>query len=171
MTPQGKSCAVAIPTQRNSATHGNSATPRATSAIENSRKPASIQELRAQLRAQQCRNDDVASSASADKKVAHQLGAFESCGVAVSRNRNRATAQLDRFLLDECSADPEASVLARLNNMAFEFMTVDGMEFDEAIRVAAEIVAYCAVAACEASYEDVQALWKRIAASGTAQAP
>ena len=78
---------------------------------------------------------------------------------------------LARFEADACAEDSEVAVLARINNMAFEFMVTDGMEFDVAIRTAAEIVANCAVAVCEASYADVQALWRRISASGTAQAP
>ena len=78
---------------------------------------------------------------------------------------------LGQFCLDDCAADPEPELIDRINNMAWEFMQHDGMEFDEAIRTAAEIVATCAAAVCEASYKDVQALWKRMSASGTAQAP
>ena len=171
MTPNSKSCGVAQPTQRNSATCENSATADATQVDQNAQKPASIQELRAQLKAQQGRNIIATPDLQNLAKVAQRSAMTGSCGVAVSRQRNRATAQLNRFALDECAADPEASVIARINNMAFEFMVADGMEFDVAIRTAAEIVANCAVAVCEASYEDVQALWRRISASGTAQAP
>ncbi len=48
--------------------------------------------------------------------------------------------------------------------MAWEFMKIDGLSFDVAIRLAADIVAYCGVTACEAAYEDVQALWGKIKA-------
>lgn len=41
-------------------------------------------------------------------------------------------------------------------------MKVDGLPFNEAIRMAAEIVVSCDVSACEAAYEDVQALWIRL---------
>ena len=50
----------------------------------------------------------------------------------------------------------------RVNNMAWEFMKVDEMAFTDAIRRAAEIVVSCEVSACEAAYEDVQALWHRL---------
>ncbi len=52
--------------------------------------------------------------------------------------------------------------LERVNNMAWEFMKVDGLPFNEAIRIAAKIVASCDVSACEAAYEDVQTLWNRL---------
>ncbi len=50
----------------------------------------------------------------------------------------------------------------RVNNMAWEFMKVDEMAFADAIRRAAEIAVSCEVSACEAAYEDVQALWRRL---------
>ncbi len=46
--------------------------------------------------------------------------------------------------------------------MAWEFMKVDEMAFADAIRLAAERVVSCEVSACEAAYEDVQALWRRL---------
>lgn len=50
----------------------------------------------------------------------------------------------------------------RLNNMTYEFMTVDGMTYAHALRIASEVVRICAVASCEAAYKDVQALWRSI---------
>ena len=44
--------------------------------------------------------------------------------------------------------------------MAWEFMQVDGVAFDEAITKAAQIVAKCEAAACEAAYVDVMKLFK-----------
>lgn len=49
--------------------------------------------------------------------------------------------------------------LERVNNMAWEFMQVDGMAFSAALDLAVQIVTECNVAASEAAYEDVQALW------------
>ena len=73
---------------------------------------------------------------------------------------------LRQFRFDPVEADiaagHPADYLNRMNNMAWEFMKADGMTFADAIRAATEIVAACEVAACEAAYEDVQALWKRI---------
>jgi hypothetical protein len=55
-----------------------------------------------------------------------------------------------------------ADELHRVNNMAWEFMQVDGMAFDEAIKLAGEIVAHAQIAACEAAYIDVMALFKKV---------
>jgi hypothetical protein len=66
-----------------------------------------------------------------------------------------------RFDLIEGTEDSEQEI-GRVNNMAWEFMKVDAMAFAEAIRLAAEIVVSCEVSACEAAYEDVQALWHRL---------
>jgi hypothetical protein len=52
--------------------------------------------------------------------------------------------------------------LDRVNNMAWEFMKVDGLPYNEAIKLAAEVVASCEISVCEAAYEDVQALWIRL---------
>lgn len=78
----------------------------------------------------------------ADEKLIEQLRLFE----------------LER--VDEYTEDREAIV--RVNNMAWEFMQVDGMTFKEAITLAAEVVVNTQVSACEAAYEDVQELWKRL---------
>lgn len=56
MMPTPESCAVAFPRQRNNATSKNTTTSGATEIQTISQKPASIQELRAQLVAQQQRN-------------------------------------------------------------------------------------------------------------------
>lgn len=50
----------------------------------------------------------------------------------------------------------------RVNNMAWEFMQVDGMAFSAALHLAAQIVTECNVAASESAYEDVRALWRRL---------
>ena len=54
-----------------------------------------------------------------------------------------------------------AGELYRVNNMAWEFMEVDGMGFQEAIKAAAEIVANTEAAACETAYSDVMTLFLR----------
>ena len=66
-----------------------------------------------------------------------------------------------RFDLIEGSVN-SVQEIDRVNNMAWEFMKVDGLAFNEAIRMAAEIVVSCDVSACEAAYEDVQTLWIRL---------
>ncbi len=55
-----------------------------------------------------------------------------------------------------------ADELHRVNNLCWEIMQADGLPFNEAMRIAAEIVAACNVAECERSYTSVQALWRRI---------
>jgi hypothetical protein len=52
--------------------------------------------------------------------------------------------------------------LERVNNMAWEFMQVDGMKFSEALHLAAEIVTERDVVVSEAAYEDVRALWLKV---------
>lgn len=61
------SCEVALPRERNNATAAESATSDATAGAQGTRKPASLHELRAQLRAQLTRNQciDVKSANSA----------------------------------------------------------------------------------------------------------
>ncbi len=70
-----------------------------------------------------------------------------------------ALHQLEFFRFDEFSDTLETE---RINNMAWEFMQADGMNYADAIRVASEIAAHCRVAACEAAYENVRALWERL---------
>lgn len=56
MHPTKPSCAVALSTERNNATDTDRATKGATATAHNACKPASLKELRAQLRAQLPRN-------------------------------------------------------------------------------------------------------------------
>lgn len=71
-----------------------------------------------------------------------------------------------QFRLDLVQADTDAGQpaeeLHRVNNMAWEFMQVDGMAFEDAIRLAAQIVAHGQVAACEAAYADVMAIFLKV---------
>lgn len=78
------------------------------------------------------------------------------------------TLALFRFDLvqQEIADGHPADELNRVNNMAFELMQADGMAFDEAIKLAGEIVAHGRIAACEAAYVDVMALFKRLGGSG-----
>ena len=97
-------------------------------------------------------------------------------GVAVTKLPNTKIAvdaeTLAKFRFDLLPSDIAtgqcADELQRVNNMAWEFMTADGMSFTDAIRCAAEIVVSCNVAACEAAYADVQALWRQVVNSGSA---
>jgi hypothetical protein len=66
------------------------------------------------------------------------------------------------LVAQEIDAGFDQSELAGVNNMAWEFMKIDGLSFDVAIRLAAEIIAYCGVTTCEAAYEDVQMLWRKL---------
>lgn len=89
-------------------------------------------------------------------------------GAAKSEQTNSLLNKLGLFRFDliaqEIDAGFDQSELAGVNNMAWEFMKIDGLSFEEAIRMAAEIIAYCGVTVCEAAYEDVQALWEKIKA-------
>lgn len=77
-------------------------------------------------------------------------------------DQERLFLQLEPFMLDTVTDDPDRDEVNRVNNMTWEFMQVDGMEFSDAIRLAAEIVVSCEVAVCEAAYTDVMALWERL---------
>jgi hypothetical protein len=74
--------------------------------------------------------------------------------------------KLRQFRFDLVAHDIKGSYspvsLDRVNNMAWEFMHVDGMEFSTALHLAAQIVAECDVAASEAAYEDVRSIWRRL---------
>ncbi len=50
----------------------------------------------------------------------------------------------------------------RLNNMIYEFMSADRLDYDQALKIASDVVRTCGVAPCEASYEDVQELWQQM---------
>ena len=55
------SCAVALPRERNNATAAENATSDATARVQRTLKPASLQELRTQLRAQLTRNESTST--------------------------------------------------------------------------------------------------------------
>jgi len=80
-----------------------------------------------------------------------------------------AEQSLYQFRFDLISAEIESehheSDLNRVNNMAWEFMQVDGMSFTVAINLAAEIVVKGRVAACEAAYVNVRDLFMRLSNS------
>ncbi len=55
-----------------------------------------------------------------------------------------------------------ADELNRANDLAWHFMQQDGLPFEVAIRIAADIVVHCDPAPCEAAYECAMDLWKRV---------
>lgn len=61
----------------------------------------------------------------------------------------------------EIEAGADLAELDRINNMAWEFMEADGLEFSESIKIAQEIVKACRVATCEAAYTKVRSLVER----------
>jgi hypothetical protein len=75
-------------------------------------------------------------------------------------------SKLELFRFDLVHQDIEdghpADELHRVNNMAWEFMQVESMAFDEAVKLAGKIVAHAQIAACEAAYIDVMALFKKV---------
>ncbi len=73
----------------------------------------------------------------------------------------------DRDIAADIDAGYPATDIVRVNNMAWEFMKADGLPFNEAMDVAAEIVTTCPSASCETTYEDVQALWRHISGRTT----
>jgi hypothetical protein len=87
-------------------------------------------------------------------------------GGANSEEAKALLSKLGLFRFDlvaqEIDADFDQSGLTTVNNMAWEFMKIDGLSFDVAINLAAEIVVHCGITACEAAYEDVQTLWKKL---------
>jgi hypothetical protein len=94
MNANQKSCVSQLPTQRNRATLENSATSAATVPHQIARKPASIQELRAQLQAQQGRNQSCTGGTIESPKVAHDIASNQkSCAETLLdfEKRNRAT--------------------------------------------------------------------------------
>lgn len=72
--------------------------------------------------------------------------------------------RLFRFdlITQEIAEGYPADELHRVNNLCWEIMQADGLPFNEAMWIAAEIVAACNMAECERSYTSVQALWRRI---------
>jgi len=112
---------------------------------------------------------------SANDEVRHPPKIATIAEIALAKPKNKQTAftsavaskaayeNLEQFRFDliEGSAASVQEV-ERVNNMAWEFMRVDEMTFADAISLAAEIVVSCEVSACEAAYENVQALWHRL---------
>lgn len=86
--------------------------------------------------------------------------------VQLQKNSAAIAEMLVPFQLDRASHlhDPgyPAFDLQRVNNMAWEFMAVDGMHFDCAIRLAAEIVVSGQVAVCEATYANTMELFEKV---------
>lgn len=74
--------------------------------------------------------------------------------------------ELRQFRFDLVDHDIEEGYsttdLDNVNNLAWEFIRVDGMEFSTAIHLAAHIVAECHVATSERAYKDVRGLWRRL---------
>lgn len=126
MNHHSKSCGVAHPTQRNSATTETSATVSATPSVENWKKPASIQELRAQLKAQQSRNRSQNVMPEGFDQGPHS---DDSCAVALPSDCNNATHA-------RAVGDTQ-----RKAEMIRDFMEVDGMTFEEAQAWEAQSVA------------------------------
>jgi hypothetical protein len=73
---------------------------------------------------------------------------------------------LDQFRFDLVQSDIDSGYPAddthRVNNMAWEFMQADQMAFDEAIKLAAEIIVNGKWSACERAYVDVLTLFMRL---------
>ena len=113
-----------------------------------------------------------ASAISAIPDIPTGMVASKIAGIALIAVANPNVAEVGilekllEFRLDLVSRDLEEGYpladLERANNMAWEFMQVDGMEFSVAIHLASQIVAVCDVAASEAAYEDVRTLWRRL---------
>lgn len=85
--------------------------------------------------------------------------------VVITR-QEKLRRQLEPFALDavtDCPDDKDA--LCRLNNMAWEFMQINGLTFQDAINLAAEIVVFGQVVQCEAAYVNVMALWQKLTTS------
>ena len=82
-------------------------------------------------------------------------------GIDDSQRQSLVQFEFD-LMQAEIDAGYPVEELNRVNNMAWEFMQVDRMTFDKAIKLAAEIVVHGQVTACEAAYEDVQALWRKV---------
>ncbi len=97
-------------------------------------------------------------------KPANDALAFPVC--RSEKERGSLIEELTQFRFDlvrkEIDSGYSASELHRANNMAWDFMQVDGMTFQDAIKKAAEIVTNTQMAACEAAYVDVMALFERI---------
>lgn len=112
MTESTKSCGLGLSSDRNCATAPISATDNATANKGTSRKAASVRELRAQLKAQQYRNQAEAVSVTAAGEVAPQTPSKDGCDLSFPMQRNCAT------------------------DLIAEFMEVDGLSLDDATQLA-----------------------------------
>ena len=115
---------------------------------------------------------------SANDEVRHTPKIAKIAEIALAKPKNKLTSfittvpskavfeNLEQFRFDlipeEIAAGSSEQELERVNNMAWELMKFDDLPFNEAIKLAAEIVVSCEVSACEAAYENVQALWNRL---------
>ncbi len=80
-----------------------------------------------------------------------------------SDERGKLLSKLTPFFIEKAEDGMFTTLHSeRINNMAWEFMESDGMAFQEAIRLAAEITSMCPIALCEASYAGVSTLWNRL---------
>ena len=123
------SCIVASPRECNRATTAGSATTGATAIPSNARKPASIQELRAQLRAQPERNQEGRQERRAEPEL-------RTTQLAMEARRQRVLAMLDErpdtryaVLVDDPDTDPVLLTLAIRGQAACEF-TIPAAKFD-----------------------------------------
>ena len=91
------------------------------------------------------------------KRKAELLQYFEA--EAANDTVHALLQRIEAFGFDDSHGMAETT---RVNNMAWEFMQVDGMPFSEAIRTASDIVSHCHAAVCEAAYDDVRTLWERL---------
>jgi len=85
---------------------------------------------------------------------------IDSDGVGV-KHENLCQFQFD-LIEKEIAAGYSAEKLSRVNNMAWQFMRVDGMAFNEAITLSASIVAGSQLSEREAAYIDVMALFNKL---------
>lgn len=82
--------------------------------------------------------------------------------------RHLLAMQLTQFRFDlipdeiELESGYSVNDVNRVNNMAWEFMHWDGMQFSDAIEAACSIVNSCPAAICERAYVDSMVLFKRI---------
>ena len=83
------------------------------------------------------------------------------CEAFEERSDTLAQFQFDRIEAEIGAGHPAVELL-RVNNMAWEFMQVDGLDFNTAIRMAAEICVACPPAPGEVAYADVRSLWQKI---------
>ncbi|MBS1169617.1 MAG: hypothetical protein H6R01_535 [Burkholderiaceae bacterium] len=99
------------------------------------------------------------------RTVLQQSAPASNDAVAITQPE-KVRRQLESFALDTMDDNPaDRKDICRINNMAWEFMQSDGLTFQEAINLAAEIVVKGQVAQCEAAYADVLAFWRKLTTS------